>query len=541
MTDSISIEKLLERVEELNDIGVSLSREDNTSALLEKILLGAKKLTNADAGTIYLMDKEKQHLCFETVRTDKLNIALGGTTGNPITFPPVPIYDNEGSPNLKNIVTYSASTEKTVNIEDAYHAEGFDFSGTRKFDESTGYHSQSFLTIPLKNHEKEVIGVLQLINSLEDNGDIGIFTHSDQQLAESLASQAAVTLTNKRLIQEQKELFEDFIQLTARAIDEKSPYTGGHCSRVPVLALMTADALNASSYGNLKDFKLTDDEMYELKIGAWLHDCGKVTTPEYVMDKATKLGGLFDRIEHVDLRMHIVKMTKEIELLRAALADHPEAMAKVAEEYAVYAAKVDDDNSFLKRINIGGEFMPEEEQQRVDDIANSYTWTAGDIKDHPVLYDTEIENLKISRGTLNDDERLIINNHVSVTLKMLNSLHYPKTLLNVPDIAASHHEKMDGTGYPRQLKGEDMLVQSRIVAIADVFEALTAADRPYKKWKTLSESLRILGFMARDGHVDPDLFDIFVREKVYLKYAEEHLKPHQIDEIDESKIPGYEP
>jgi GAF domain-containing protein len=237
-----TVEHLLKRVEELSNIGRALSSERDKNRLLEQILLGAKRLTNANAGTLYLLTEDKK-LRFETLINDELKITMGGTTGVPITFDPVPLYDAEGKPNFNNVVTFSVLKDQTVNIEDAYDAAKFDFSGTRKFDAKTGYRSKSFLTVPLKNHEDEIVGVLQLLNRQDDDThEIIYFDEQDQHLAESLASQAAVTLTNKTLIEEQKQLFEAFIQVIAKSIDEKSPYTAGHCTRVPIITMMLADA-----------------------------------------------------------------------------------------------------------------------------------------------------------------------------------------------------------------------------------------------------------------------------------------------------------
>jgi HD-GYP domain-containing protein (c-di-GMP phosphodiesterase class II) len=536
--------ELLENIERLNRIGVALSAERDNARLLEMILLGAKEITNADGGTLYTVNDDKR-LKFEIMRTDSLGIAMGGTTGKDIPFPPLPLYREDGSPNTNMVAACAVLNDTTINIVDAYEAEGFDFSGTRKFDQNTGYRSKSFLTIPMKNHEKEIIGVLQLLNAVDpETGEVIPFSAEKQQLAESLASQAAVALTNHNLIEGLKNLFESFIELIADAIDEKSPYTGGHCRRVPELAMMLAKAAVETNQGKFKNFSMSEKELYELRIAAWLHDCGKVTTPEYVVDKPTKLATIFDRIRLIDLRFELLKKQAEADMLRKKI----EAMQKgqitqvqtLEIQLEAFKRQLDDDREFLRTANIGGEFMTPEHQARVVKIA-SYPMLGEDGKQQSFLTENEVYNLNIPRGTLTNEERQVINNHIVVTINMLESLPYPKALRRVPEYAGGHHERMDGKGYPRGLTREQMSIPSRMMGIADIFEALTARDRPYKKAKTLSESLMILGKMKEDNHIDPDLFDLFIRERIYLDYARQFLEPEQIDEVDESKIPGFIP
>ena len=539
-----TIEDLFRRFERLNEIGAALSHERDIDKLLESILVAAKTITHADGGTLYRMTEDERSLRFEIMHNDSLKIALGGTSGNPIPFPPLPLRTESGEENNSMVAAYAAIHQKTVNIDDAYEAEGFDFSGTRKFDARTGYRSQSFLTVPMKNHENAVIGVLQLINSIDpDNGKVVPFSAADQRLAESLASQAAIALTNRQLIDQLEKLFESFIQLINVAIDEKSPYTGGHCERVPVLTMMLAEAVNETQEGPLAGFGMTDKDRYELKIAGLLHDCGKVTTPVHVVDKATKLQTLFDRIHLVDTRFEVLKRDAEIAVLKARLAlreaHDTQADAALDENLSAQLQQLDADREFLRQANIGGELMTPEDQARVSRIGTGYRWVDVDGKPANFLSDDELENLNIRAGTLTQKERETINYHIVATIKMLEQLPWPKHLKNVPEYAGGHHERMDGKGYPKGLTREQMSVQARVMGIADIFEALTARDRPYKPGKTLSESLKILGNFRLNGHIDPDLFDVFVRQKVYLKYAARFLDPEQIDEVDESCIPGF--
>jgi HD-GYP domain-containing protein (c-di-GMP phosphodiesterase class II) len=537
---------LIAHLKELNEIGIALSQQRDINGLLELILEAAKRITHADAGTLYLNDPEQRVLRFEIVRTDSLGLAMGGATGEPISFYPVQLYDHAGQPNHAMVVSYAALSGETVNIPDAYEAIGYDFSGTKSFDAKIGYRSQSFLTVPMINHEYEVIGVLQLINAQDrDSGAIVPFSRGDQQLVESLASQAAIALTNRRLVRQTEELFEAFIQLINAAIDDKSLYTGGHCKRVPELTMMLADAVTRTRHGPLKDFVMTEQDRYELKIAGLLHDCGKITTPVHVVDKPTKLNTLFDRIELLDTRFEVLRRDAEIAMLRKTGARSQGSGcrmqdaedAEIRAEYEARVRQLEDDREFLRRCNVGVEKMPEAACQRVAQIA-AYQWRDGAGSPKNFLSSDEVENLTIRSGTLTAAERQIVNHHIDVTIKMLESLPWPKHLKNVPEYAGGHHERMDGLGYPRGLTREQMSLQARVMGIADIFEALTAKDRPYKPGKTLSESLIIRGKFKRGGHIDPDLFDVFIREKVYLDYARQFLLPEQIDEVDLSKIPG---
>lgn len=536
---------LLQRLSELNAIGIALSSERDINRLLETILVAAKRITHADAGTLYLVEPEQKIAKFEAMLNDTLDIAMGGTTGVSIPFYPIQLINKDGKPNSSMVVAHAALSGETVNIADAYTAEGFDFSGTKNFDKKTGYRSTSFLTVPMRNHENEIIGVLQLINAMDrESGGIVAFSADDQHLLESLASQAAIALTNRRLIQQLEDLFESFVSLINTAIDDKSPYTAGHCERVPLLTMMLAEAVcHAHDSSPLHGFLMTDKERYELKIAALLHDCGKITTPVHVVDKATKLHTLFDRIHLLDTRFEVLKRDAEIAMLSRRQKAEDGGQSGVEEtairaEYAARIRQLDDDREFLRHCNVGSEKMGEADQARVRAIA-VYQWHNEAGEQVGFLSADEVENLTIPFGTLTQAERQIINHHIDVTIKMLESLPWPTHLKNVPEFAGGHHERMDGKGYPKGLTGEQMSLQARMMGIADIFEALTAKDRPYKKGKTLTESLRILGKFKLGGHIDPDLFDVFVREKVYLSYAQQFLDAEQIDAVDESQIPGY--
>ena len=531
-----SVDDLLRRLEQLNDIGTSLSKERDITRLLETILLAAKKITNADGGTLYRMLDDQQSLRFEILRTDSLRIAMGGTSGNPISFPNLPLVDEHGVPNDSLVAAYVAIHHQTVNIADAYTEPNFDFSGTRRFDERTGYRSQSFLAVPMRNHEGEVIGVLQLINAQRPgSSDVVNFSSSDQSLVESLASQAAIALTNRLLVSQLEELFESFINLINLAIDEKSHYTGGHCQRVPALTMLLAEAVNATTQGPLASFTMDERDRHELKIAGLLHDCGKVTTPVHVVDKATKLQTLYDRIGLVDTRFEVLRRDAEIAALRRQLdlrekAD-PDAEAAIMSALRAEMDALDSDRTFLRAINVGAETTSDEALQRVRQIGGSRVWRNVEGVETEFLTSEELENLTIRAGTLTQSERNTINHHIVATIKMLEKLPWPRHLRNVPEYAGGHHERMDGKGYPKGLTRDQMSVQARVMGIADIFEALTASDRPYKPGMKLSQAMGIMQRFKQNGHIDPDLFDVFVGEKVYLQYAQKFLDPWQIDEV----------
>ena len=524
-----TLDDLFRRLEQLNDIGASLSNERNLQLLLEKILLAAKTITRADGGTLYLLSKDKQHLHFEILRTDSLHLAFGGSSGQPSSgkFPDLPLYKNDGSPNNSMVAAYTALTGHTVNIADAYMAEGFDFSGTRQFDERTGYRSQSFLTVPMKNHENVIIGVLQLINAISPESGVVEFSQADQRLAESLASQAAIALSNRQLVQQLEVLFESFIKLINLAIDEKSPYTGGHCQRVPELTMMLAEAVNATTTGPLADFTLTEKDRYELRIAALLHDCGKVTTPVHVVDKATKLQTIFDRIDLIDTRFEVLKRDAEVRQWRAIADGQNQPQAQGI--YQAFCRQCDDDRVFLRQVNLGGERMRDEDIERTKRIASQYRWRNVAGEDVPFLSDNEVENLTILHGTLTSAERETINHHIVATIRMLEALPWPRHLQNVTEYAGGHHERMDGKGYPKGLKRGDMSWQARMIGIADIFEALTAKDRPYKDGMKLSQALTILENFKNNSHIDPDLHAVFLQSEVYRRYAAAFLEPQQVD------------
>lgn len=526
------IRTLQDRVNIFVSVGTSLSTEKDQNVLLENIVTYAKKITGADAATLYMMSEDEKKLRFSIVHTDSMNIRMGGTSGNPIDWYPVKLYNDDGTPYLEMVAAYVALKKKTLNFEDVYDVKDFNFAGTRQFDQKTGYRTQSMLALPMLNHVNEVIGVLQLINAKDDNKKTIPFSPESQALTEALSSQAAVAITENRLINGLEELLNSIIRVIASAIDEKSKYTSGHIERVAELAVYLAQQVSASEEGCYKDVHYNNEKIEEIRFAGLLHDIGKITTPEYVVDKSTKLETIYDRIHTVFLRFEILKKEREVELWKALAGkadDHSSRMEqeKMLKELEEETRKIGEDFNFIQRMNTGGEFLRPEYKDRISEIAR--TTVNIDGKNTLILSEEEILNLHVSRGTLTDEERQIINNHAVVTDKMLSQLPFPNKLKNVPSYAANHHERMDGSGYPKGLSADDLELPARIMAMADVFEALTAPDRPYKKGKTLSEAMKIMEFMVKDYHIDPDLFAFFKESGVYRWYAEKFINPEQID------------
>jgi HD-GYP domain-containing protein (c-di-GMP phosphodiesterase class II) len=547
------------------------------------VLLGAKELTRADGATLYIRgDDEMMH--FQMLRNDTLEMALGGTSSRKVAMPSVPLFDEQGRPNHNHVVSHAVHREQTVMIDDAYDSD-FDFSGTRSFDERNQYQSRSFMTVPLRPRGGDIVGALQLINARSPETDeIMPFPAGIQRFIEALAAQAATALFNHDLLSAQERLIESIIQLIASAIDAKSPYTGGHCERVPELALMLAEEAEKATEGVLAAFGFhTEEERREFRIGAWLHDCGKLVTPEHIVDKGTKLETIYNRIHEVRMRYEVLLRDADIEQLEALAAGGDPVRAQAACE--ARKTQLLDDFRFIAECNIGSEELSPEKIERLREIAKT-TWlrhiddrqglshaemqriseypspslpatetVLADPSWHVIARDEginaayaklgfkvkvpnclynlgEVHNLSVVQGTLTEEDRFKIDEHVMQTISMLEGLAFPKHLKRVPEYAGTHHETLDGTGYPRKLNAEQLSVPSRIMAIADIFEALTATDRPYREPTVLSEAVAMLHSFKVKGHIDPDLFDLFLASGLYMRYAERFLAPAQIDDVD---------
>lgn len=534
LLDSSDQQRLAQHLKHLTRISLALSREKDINRLLEMILSEARALSNADAGTLYILDIDEKKLKFAILQNDALGTRRGGTSGQPVALPDVALYTTDGKPNHANVSSYAALTGQIVNIADVYESDGFDFTGPRQYDEATGYRSQSMLVIPMLNHMDETIGVLQLLNAKDPETQTAVrFSESYVDVIAALASQAAVALSNTQLIQELKSLLHAFTQSIATALDEKSPYTGGHIRRVVALAMMLAEAVNQTDHLPFRDVALNDDEIAELRMAAWMHDVGKITTPDHIIDKATKLQGFHDRIDAVTERFHVLAaeienryLREKVRLLERSTHPLPE-LEHLNQRMAAEMDAIYDDLSFTRQCNEPTNPLSNSDISRLQAIADRTISING--RERPLLSEDELEHLSIANGTLSSKERQIVSNHAQMTLKILTQVPFPRQLSQVPVFAGTHHERLDGSGYPHQLGQDDLPLQSRIMAIADVFEALTAKDRPYKQPMCLSKALDIMSRMKADGHIDPDLFDLFIARGLHLVYARKEMSPDQID------------
>ncbi len=560
------------KLAQIVDNGIRLGRERDRDKLLRHVLFGARDIAHCQAATLFIRTEH-----------NTLRFALR-TSDDDLPAFEIALHDENGEPVHKYVSTHVALTAESVVIDDVYTETRFDLSGTKKFSEESGMRVVSMLTVPLFPREGEVIGILQLLNCLDsETGEVVPFDPETVGFIEALAAQSAVAIENQNLLLAQKELMDSMIRIIAGAIDAKSAYTGGHCERVPELALMLAEEAAQVKEGPLASFGFhSEDEWSEFRIGAWLHDCGKVTTPEYVVDKATKLETIYNRLHEIRTRFEVLLRDAEIAAHKAVAAGQDADSAWAT--YEARKAQLQSDFAFVAETNLGGEFMAPERVERIRAIAEQTWWRHFDdriglshdeeqrlegvpatplpvqerlladkaqhivrrgpdkaldpkygfqvrVPEHQYNHG-EVYNLCIARGTLNDEERFKINEHIIQTIVMLDSMPFPKHLKRVPEYAGTHHETLIGTGYPRKLTAEQMSVPSRIMAIADIFEALTASDRPYKKAKTLSDCIKILSFFKKDKHIDPVLFDLFLTSGVYQRYAERYLKPEQIDTVD---------
>ena len=584
---------------EILNIATTLSGASDLRTLLQLILSKSRQLTGSDAGSIFLVERcdarrnpggidqlwfavSQNASLAASSATDRVDEDIDSTVSD-IRFPLTP----------ERLVGWSALSGEVLNIPDVYQLDPeLPYRFDRAVDLKLGYRAVSMLTVPMRSTSGETVGVMQLINRKRDPrtiltadtaaGLVRPFDAFDQHLIEALASQAAVCVERTQLIEAQEQLIDSMITLLAGAIDAKSPYTGGHCERVPELAMMLARAAEETAEGPLADFRLGGDQAWrEFRIGAWMHDCGKITTPEYVVDKATKLEANYNRIHEVRTRFEVLLRDARIAWLEGVINGGDPAELEAA--YLQLQSQLQADFAFVADCNLGGEFFGPDKVERLRAIA-SQRWQRHfdnrlglaweELSRHndsaqelpvpePLLADHawhviprqsnqipdasygfklevpehlynlgEVHNLTISRGTLTNEERYKINEHIVQTIMMLETLPFPANLSRVAEYAGTHHETLDGKGYPRSLTADELSVPSRIMAIADIFEALTASDRPYKKAKTLSECLKILAGFRDRQHIDADLFALFLRSGVYLTYAERYLQPEQIDAVD---------
>lgn len=519
-------------IQRLTKIGEALSSETDLDKIFDMILEEAIEYTKADGATIYRVNDQSQKLEFEIVYNRTMQMRQGGSHSK-VDWPAIPLFDEDGKPRMNHIVTAVFHTKECVCFDDVYEAEGYDISGTLNMDKSRNYRSKSMLTLPLKNHENEVLGIIQMINAMDATGNIISFNDEHRTMLNSLSSQAAIALSNRHLIESLETLLMQFMSSIAKGIERKSKYSSDHITRVAKLTDMFALKLNENHAGQLKDLKFSANELKELSMAGMMHDVGKIITPEFIMDKSTKLETIMDRISLVSQRF--ITMKTLVRYLGASLptAEYDSkiklwfkdrADSDKIEEY------LDAELEFVQKINQGGEWLPDEVIERISALAEINFEYQG--LHYYLITEDEMKNLQIRKGTLMPEEIKQMSQHVSVTWEMLSQLSFPKKYANVATYASQHHEKLNGKGYPLGLTAEQIPMQSRIIAVADIFEALTAADRPYKKAKTLSESLKIMAFCVKDGDLDKDLVDFFFDSGLYLDFAQKFMDSAQIDNPD---------
>ncbi|MFC1887281.1 HD domain-containing phosphohydrolase [Candidatus Cloacimonadota bacterium] len=514
---------ILEHIESLKKIALALSAEKDINEFFKMVLEEAMRFTKADGGTVYTISEDEKELDFQIVCTLSKNLKLG--KADVMKWPSVSLYNQDGSKNNNNFVSYVFHTGKTEKIDNVYEQDLFDNSGTRNYDTSNNYFSKSMLGIPLKNHEYKVLGVLQLINAQNSNHEIVAFNKEHITTVSSLASQAAIALTNRKLIAELERLLDQFIKAIADTIDQKSKYTGGHILRVAEITMDIAQMIISDQFiYKLIDFD--EDEMKELQYASWMHDLGKITTPSHIMDKSSRLETIIDRVKLVEMRYGFIR---DLLLLKRQHENNEEK-----ERTDSLLLKLEADWNFVKKINLEENQIKQKAIDRIEDIYSQKYKISG--KEYTLLDREEKDNLQIPIGTLTPEQSEIMKEHVSVTYNILSQLSFPEKYKNVAMYAATHHETLNGTGYPFKYTAEHLPLRSRIIAISDIFESLTARDRPYKSGKTLSVTLRILANKVRNNEIDRHLMDLILDSGYYMRYARKYLSPDQIDEVNVETI-----
>lgn len=554
---SLTNNRNLNAILELNDLILS---EENHSDVVEKIMDTAADMCDADGYFFYNVNDEK-FLTLSYCVNKSLKIHRQGSEN--LVYAPTIFLPESKNKEQRSIAESCFFTKEIINLNNIYANTQYDNSFFAEFDESNDYSTVSILSFPIMTRKGYIVGIAQFINPRDESGRTLTFTQDVQAGTISVCNLIGILLENKTLTEAYGQLLESFIEVLARAIDAKSPYTGAHCQRVPVIARLLATAAVQADSGPLKDFEMSPDDWYTLHIASWLHDCGKVTTPEYIVDKATKLETIYNRIHEIRNRFEILRRDAHIDYLKKRLKNM-DTQEHLQAEFVHKVKQLEKDYDFIARCNIGDNELTQQDITELERISRitfmryfsrmkGLSWAERDhIKDVEAndkpnlenllqnredhLFDKynrgELYNLEVKRGTINKEEREKINEHIVVTIDMLKALPFPKELSKVVEYAGAHHERIDGKGYPNGLTGNQMSIPAKIMAIADIFEALTANDRPYKEPKKLSEVLKIMQGMKNNGHIDPDLYKVFITSQVYMDYAEQYISPEQIDEIN---------
>lgn len=547
-------------LEDIMALSNSLSGSDNVDVIIPKAIAIAAGIADAD-GSFFFHVTPNHFMNLSYSRIDSLNTSISGTS-NMQLFPSVFLPDIKDKQS-KRPAEACAVNQEIINSSNIFNEPNIEASFLQEFDEVNNYTTLSALVFPLFDSKHNVIGVAQFINARDSRGKIINFTNDNQEKMIAVCQMIAVALERKQLTESYTQLLESFVDVLAKAIDAKSPYTGLHCQKVPIITRMLASAAVSETAGPLKNFDMSDDDWYALHIASWLHDCGKIITPEYIIDKAAKLETIHNRIHEIRTRFEVLRRDAHIEYLQKRL-HNIDTQENLQAEFVAKVKQLNDDFEFIGTCNIGDTALTKEDIERLDKIAGrsfvryfnrmtGLSWGEKKLINTPSVYTKpeveyvlqdrpeqvtgpynqgELTNIKIIQGTINDAEREKINEHIVTTINMLKNLPFPSELTNIVEYAGAHHERVDGKGYPNGLTGDQMSIPAKIMAIADVYEALTAKDRPYKEPKKLSEVLKIMQEMKNNGHLDPDLYELFIKSGVYLDYAKEYIDNSQIDEIN---------
>ena len=479
--NQISIDKLLE-------IGIALSKEKDDDRLLGLILHEAMEMTSCDGGTLYIYDGES--LNFHIMITKSMNFYKGGKN-NPVSLPPVPMLRT-------HVCACSAMENKLINIDDVYEAnDDYDFSGPKNYDKMTGYRTESMLVVPMEDENGDVTGVLQLINAKNDEGKTIPFKKEYEKVISSLASQAAICLMNMKHAQETMELLDSFVRVMSTAIDARTPYNANHTKNMVKYGKRFLQYMRETE----NEWQMDEEQEKEFIMSVWLHDIGKLVIPLEVMDKESRLGSRVSDVEH---RFEKIELIWQIENAKGILSD-----AELEEKKAFIA----ESREFILSANKAG-FLPDEKLEKIEKIA-ACTFVDTDGKEKTFLTDEELVCMKIRKGTLSDDERKIMQSHVEMTEKFLNEVNFPKRYGNVTKWASSHHELLNGKGYPRHISQDEIEKEVRLLSILDIFDALTATDRPYKPPMPVEKALFVLEDMVKFGDLDGDILKLFKDSKAW--------------------------
>ncbi|MCK8824081.1 HD domain-containing phosphohydrolase [Fuchsiella alkaliacetigena] len=497
-------EKVLE-IEDLLNIGIALTAERDHNKLLEMILSAARRITKADAGTLFLL--ENNELVFKIIHNETLNI-FKDNSKEEIELPNVPLVK-------ENVAAYVALTKESVNIPDVYNSTRFNFSGPKKYDQITGYKTSSMLVIPLKDHQEQVIGVLQLINAQDETREVVPFAPYFEKVISSLASQAAITISNAKFLAAIENLLDSFVKVMATAIDARTPYNANHTRRVAKMTEKLIELINHSTKGSLASEHFDQQRTDQLIMAAWLHDIGKIAIPLKVMNKSSRLE---DRLELVLQRLDYIAAKAEADYLRnKSESSNNKSLRK---KYLQKLDTIKEAKNLIITANDPSVFVSEDMIERLKKIANlNYTDSSGEVQ--PWLKENELHNLSVAKGTLTEQERELMEHHVELAGQILELIPFPEELAQVPDWVVQHHEFLDGEGYPKQLVGTEISLEGRVLTLVDIFDALTAADRPYKQPLSVDKALNILASMTNEGKLDAELFSIFRQGQVWTCLNEE--------------------